>query len=201
MVRPVIMRSSAARTRSSVSVSTELVASSRIRIPGSVRQGARKADQLLLPGGERSAALAAPARRSRRGSVRMKSPTFTSSAARSTCASVIHFGAEPDVVRDRAGEQERVLQHDAEAPAQRVQVLLAHVHAVHQDLPALDVVEAHHQRGDGGLAGAGVADDGGGLVRLDDEADAAQDPLDAVEVVRARSVGGRTKAVCSRVSC
>ena len=34
LVRPVIMRSSASRTRNSVSVSTELVASSRMRMPG-----------------------------------------------------------------------------------------------------------------------------------------------------------------------
>ena len=62
-----------------------------------------------------------------------------------------------------AGEEEWVLQDDAEAAAKRSEVLVADVDAVDQDLAALHVVEAHHQRGDGGLAGAGVADDGGGF--------------------------------------
>ena len=90
-------------------------------------------------------------------------------------------GAEADVVGDGAGEEEWILQDDAEALAKFVQILLAHVDAVDQNAAALDVVEAHHQAGDGGLARAGVADDGGGLVRLDDEADAAEDPFDVGE--------------------
>ena len=60
----------------------------------------------------------------------------------------------------------------------------------------MDVVEAHHQAGDGGLAGAGVADDGCGLVGIDDEADAAEDPFDVGEVRRSSSV-----AVAMRSSC
>ena len=43
--------------------------------------------------------------------------------------------------------------------------------------PLLHIVEAHHQRNDGGLAGAGVADNRGRLVRFDGEADAFQDPF------------------------
>ena len=62
-----------------------------------------------------------------------------------------------------------------------VEILLAHVDAVDEHLAALDVVEAHHQASDGGLAGAGVADDGGGLVGLDGEGDAAEDPFDVGE--------------------
>ena len=46
------MRSSAERTRISVSVSTLEVASSRIRMRGIVRQGAGEVDELLLPGGK-----------------------------------------------------------------------------------------------------------------------------------------------------
>ena len=42
----------------------------------------------------------------------------------------------------------------------------------------LDVVEAHHQGDDGGFAGAGVADDGGGFAGGDGEGDAAEDPFD-----------------------
>ena len=89
------------------------------------------------------------------------------------------FRTEADVFGDGAGEEERVLQHDAEVLAQRGELVLAHVDAIDEHLAALHIVEAHHERDDGGLAGAGVADDGGGLVGLDGEGDAAQDPFDA----------------------
>ena len=55
--------------------------------------------------------------------------------------------------------------------------MLAHVDVIDQDLTALHIVEAHHERDDGGFAGAGVADDGSGLVWLDGEGDAFEDPL------------------------
>ncbi len=57
---------------------------------------------------------------------------------------------------------------------------MADVDAVDEDLAGLDVVEAHHQGGDGGFAGSGVADDGGGFAGGDGEGDAAEDPLDGV---------------------
>jgi hypothetical protein len=47
---------------------------------------------------------------------------------------VIHFGAEADVVGDGAGEEEGVLQDDAEALAEVLEVLLADVDAVDEDL-------------------------------------------------------------------
>ena len=50
-----------------------------------------------------------------------------------------------------------------------------------EDLAVLDVVEAHHERDDGGFAGAGVAYDGGGFAGGDGEGDAAEDPLDVLE--------------------
>ena len=43
-------------------------------------------------------------------------------------------GAEADILRDGAGEEERVLQHDAEALAEFVEVLLADIDAVDEDL-------------------------------------------------------------------
>ena len=70
------------------------------------------------------------------------------------------------------------MQDYAEALAKELEVLLAHVDTVDKNAAALDVVEAHHQAGDGGLAGAGVADDGGGLIGFDGEADAHEDPFD-----------------------
>jgi hypothetical protein len=68
------------------------------------------------------------------GSERMKSATFTSSAACST-PPLDPFGAQPDVVFDRAAEQERVLQHHAIAPAQRLQIEFADIDAVDLDRP------------------------------------------------------------------
>jgi hypothetical protein len=52
------------------------------------------------------------------------------------------------------------LQHDGEVLAQRGQIVLAQVDAVEQNLPGGHVVEAHHQAGERGFAGAGVAHDG-----------------------------------------
>ncbi len=111
---------------------------------------------------------------------------------------MIHLGAEADVVGDGAGEEEGILKDDAEALAERGEVLLADVDAIDEHLAVLDVVEAHHEGGDGGLAGAGVADDGGGLAGFDGEGDAAEDPLDGGSVVVrhgvefGRSGGGHT---------
>ena len=58
-----------------------------------------------------------------------------------------------------------------------VHVELADVDAVEQNLAALDFVEAQQELNRGGLAGAGVADDGDGLAGLDVEGDVAQDPV------------------------
>ena len=69
------------------------------------------------------------------------------------------------------------MQDDAEALTECGEILVADVDAIDEDLAALDIVEAHHEAGDGGFAGAGVAYDGGGFVRLDGEGDVAENPL------------------------
>src|ERR1700692_4966369 len=92
LVRPVIMRARAWRTRCSVSVSTELVASSRMRRPG---EGADEVADVDLVGGLLHGFVGNPVR------------------------------PEADVVRDGAGEEEGILQDDAEALAQGLAVLLA----------------------------------------------------------------------------
>src|SRR4029077_7434572 len=51
-------------------------------------------------------------------------------------------GAEADVGFDRAGEKKRILENDAELPAQILQFDEANVLAVEQDLSALNVVKA-----------------------------------------------------------
>ena len=88
----------------------------------------------------------------------------------------------------RAGEEERILQHHGEMLAQRGQIVLAQIDAVEQNLPGGHVVEAHHQAGQRGFAGAGVADDGHRLARLDGEGNVLQNPLDVVDRGKLRAM-------------
>ena len=60
-------------------------------------------------------------------------------------------------------------------------VRVADIDSIDKDLAALDVIEAHHECGDGGLACAGMADDGGGGVGLDRKTDIAENPFDVAE--------------------
>jgi hypothetical protein len=82
--------------------------------------------------------------------------------------------AVADVVPDRAAEQHRLLQGHPHVAAQARLVYVAHVHPVQGDPPGGDVVEAGNQVQQAGLPGAGRAEHGHGLPRLDDEADALQ---------------------------
>ena len=68
--------------------------------------------------------------------------------------------AEADVGFDGAGEEEWILENDAEQAAQVLKIDFADVDSVEKDLAALNIVEAEQQRNECGLAGAGVADDG-----------------------------------------
>src|SRR5690606_3890135 len=72
---------------------------------------------------------------------------------------------EEKVVADRAAEEEGILGDDADAGAERVEAEIAHVDAVYGYAAAGDVVVALQEVGDGGLAGAGVADERGDLAR------------------------------------
>src|SRR5437763_1578676 len=60
-----------------------------------------------------------------------------------------------DVGSDRVGEEERVLEDDADRLAQLLDDELAHVDAVEPDATAHHVVEARDQAGDSGLAAPG----------------------------------------------
>ncbi len=60
-----------------------------------------------------------------------------------------------DIFHDRVGEQESVLQDQAQLAAQVGLADIADVLAVDGDLPAIDLIEAGQQVDDGGLAGAG----------------------------------------------
>ena len=147
-----------------------------MRKRGIVRQGAREADQLALADRKRGAALAdRRVQPLRQGIEEWPEADFAQGALDGRA--VDGFGAQADVGFERAGEEERVLQHDAELAAQFLHVQFANVDAVEQDLAALDVVEAQQELNGGGFAGAGVADDGDGLTGLDAEGDVAQDPI------------------------
>ncbi len=143
---------------------------------GIVRQGAREADQLALADGKRGTALVDDGvetlgqgiEEMARGPLR---------AGRGRRRAIDGCGAEANVGFERAGEQEGVLQHDAELAPQILDVQFADIDAVEKDLAALDVVEAQQELNGGGFAGAGVADDGDGLTGLDAEGDVAQDPI------------------------
>ncbi len=87
------------------------------------------------------------------------------------------FRAEFHVRFERAREKERILQHDAEHPPQILQVHLANVHAIEQNLAALNVVEAQQQLNDRRLARAGVPNDRQRLARLHAEGNVAKHPI------------------------
>jgi len=158
--------------------------------PRAMSQSPCKTDELLLAGGERGAAL-------EDGLGEGAGQGADEVADVDLVGGVGDFivgdpgGAHADVLGDVAGEEEGILQDDAEAAAEGEEVLLADVDAVDEDLAKLDVVEAHHERGEGGFAGTGVADDGGGLVGVDGEGDVAENPFDfAEERVGVRGGGG-----------
>jgi succinyl-diaminopimelate desuccinylase len=118
----------------SVSVSSAEVASSRIRIGGffrKMRAMARRCfwpPESLTPRSPIIVSSPAGSRRSPRRDARGGQPRMIGLA-----------GAEPaigDVLADRAGEQEDVLLHDADLPAQRRQRHVADVDAVDGDAPA-----------------------------------------------------------------
>ena len=108
--------------------------------------------------------------------------------------------AEADVFGDGAGEEERVLQDDGEvAGGARSRSCSRRSTPSTRIWPAVHVVEAHHQAGEGGFAGAGVADDGDGLAGLDGEGDVFENPLDVGdggELGGGRRIGDAVDAAC-----
>ena len=87
------------------------------------------------------------------------------------------LGAQDDVAADIAGEQEHILQHLAEVPAQGGDFDLFDIDAVDEDLALLDVVVPADQGQDRGLAGAGGAHKGHGLSGFHMEGNALQYPF------------------------
>ena len=88
-----------------------------------------------------------------------------------------------DVLHDGIVEQPGILKDHAETGPQTVTVEGPHVMTVQQDGTAVDIIETHQQFDQGGLAGAGGADDGDHLTLL----------YIAAEVVDDRRVFGITE--------
>ena len=82
-----------------------------------------------------------------------------------------------DVVADRAGKEPGVLEHHADPGPQVVPCHVGDVHAVEGDPARVQLVEAHDEVDERRLAGAGRADDGDRLARLDDEVESVDERL------------------------
>ena len=162
-VRPVRRRSRASRIIISVLVSTLEVASSRIKKSRIVRQGAGETHELALADGKSRAALGDQSVQALRQANRESARVRLRAAQIQRPGAVYACGAQADVRFERAGKEKRVLQHDSELAAEILDVELADIGAVEQNLAALDIVEAEQELNRSGFAGAGVADDGDGL--------------------------------------
>src|SRR3954464_8496507 len=79
------------------------------------------------------------------------------------------FRTKADIVGNRAGEEEGILQHDSITATQLADFHLPNVDAVNTDRSALNVIEPQQERDDRGLACTSVADDSHRLSRFDGE--------------------------------
>ena len=171
--------------KTSVRVSTELVASSRIRIAGSARNARGDRQQLLLPGAD-VVALFVDHRVVAVGQ-RVHEAVDVGGARGLEDLLLGRVGiAVRDVLADRAAEEPRVLQHHADLRAQLRARDRRDAAPVERDLAPVQLVEPHDQVDERGLARAGRADDRDRLAGLGDE----RERLDqrAVRVVRERDV-------------
>ena len=158
-VRPVRMLRSPRWMSTSVRVSTDEVASSRIRIAGSPTIARANAISCRWPvesvAPRSSTCVSNPS--GRRGDERR----WRRRARR--LPNVVVGGLErsvADVVGDGAREEERVLEHDPEVARSDAECQVAEVDAVDEHGPARRVVEAWDEVDDRRLAGAGRPDDG-----------------------------------------
>jgi len=92
------------------------------------------------------------------------------------CQDFLFCGGGPavgDVLPGRPAEHPGVLQHHADLPAKIATPQLGDVAPIEGDAPVVELVEAHDQVDQSGLASAGRPDNGDGAARLPDEAHAA----------------------------
>src|SRR5712664_421203 len=120
-----------------------------------VREGAREIDKLALTNGKCGAALVDAGGDAFRE--RLDEIGKTNFTNRLLDGGAVDAGrAEADVGFDGAGEEEWILENDAEQAAQILKIDFADVDAIEENLAALNIVEAEQQRNECGLAGAGV---------------------------------------------
>ena len=82
-----------------------------------------------------------------------------------------------DVVFDRAGEQEDILQHLTDRSSQGRDLDVVDVDAIDQNLTLLDFVVANDQRKNRRLSRTGRTDKGTGLLRFDHKGNILQNPV------------------------
>ena len=133
----------------------------------------------------------------------MNSCASAARAAASTSAVGRVGPAERDVGGDRVGEQERVLEHHADAAAQRVRASTSRTSTPSIEIaPGVHVVEAREQQPDGRLARTRAADERDRLARRDREVEVAQHRLGrrvAERHVVERDLAARRRARSTRV--
>ena len=117
------------------------------------QKGTRQGNALALPAGQRDAALAHH-RRIAFGKAADKIVRLRRARRRLDLLLRGPWLAKGDVIRNRAAEQENILLDDRNLAAQARQVPIAHVDAVDQDTPAVHIIDAVEQLGDGALAAA-----------------------------------------------
>ena len=142
---------------------------------GALHQHPRYRHALLLPAGERHAALAD------HGAVALGelADGLVHAGDARGAADLRLAGARlrgGDVLRYRAGEEEGLLQHEPDVPAQVGAVNVAYVHAADAYLPLslAEVVEPVKQVDEGALPAAGASEDGEGGAGGDGEAHVVQ---------------------------
>src|ERR1700730_12940370 len=119
-----------------------------------VREGACEIDELALADGESGAALV-------HAGADAFGERFDEIGEADFANGVFHGGAvdvwsaEADVGFDGAGEEEGILEDDAELAAKVLEIDVADVDAVEKALVALDIVEAEEERDERGFACAG----------------------------------------------
>src|ERR1700683_560963 len=157
VVRPFITASSARLTRCSFTGSSALVASSRIRIGGSLSSARAMASRCRSP----------PESSRPRSPIGARMPPALRAlelGALGGGRGVADFGvggvrlADAQVLRDRSVEQQSLLEHDADVAAQPDQLEVADIGAVDRDLTRLRIEGAIEQRQRRRLAAAGRPD-------------------------------------------
>ena len=141
---------------------------------------ARERDALAFPSRQRVAALADDGLEP--GGQRVHETVDRRDPRRSLDRVVVRPGVERDVLADRRGEQEALLEHDRDGAPERIRLRVPEVDPADPHGPGLRVRQPDEELCERGLASAGLAHDRDGFPRADPQGHAVQDPR-AVEAV------------------